>query len=428
MSFPVGVVADDLTGANDAAVQFASVGWRTLIALGQPSGPGAPHAIDVVAVTTDSRAATASGARADTDRAVRGMAAAGAERLYLKVDSTMRGSIAAQIQGAVEAWSQHLPGAFALLCPSYPALGRTVAQGKVRMNGAPLETRAPGQDPVTPVRTSVLTELVPGAVHVESAGLTVDELARRICAAAGERAVVAVDAVTDEDLDLVAEAVTLIGTHVVPTGSAGLASAIARRWRRGQDSLPTAKQVNTTRRSPTLVLVTSMNETTRTQQQHLTREFGGRLEAIEPALHDLLDDTGFPAWRQQSPNLHDYDVVLVNAPEERSSEVSGSADLIVRRLAELVAELHARHEFSAVVVTGGDGARALVNQWGCTGIAVHSSVSEGMPRGFLVGGEVDGLPIVTKAGGFGPPEALVLAVLAVRSSQARDDVTQQRTR
>jgi hypothetical protein len=44
-----------------------------------------------------------------------------------------------------------------------------------------------------------------------------------------------------------------------------------------------------------------------------------------------------------------------------------------------------------------------------------------MPHGVLVGGEVDGLPIVTKAGGFGDPDSLVLAV---RHSQAPDGATE----
>lgn len=356
------------------------------------------------------------------------MAAVGAERLYLKLDSTMRGSVAAQISGAVEAWSEQHPGAFVVLCPAYPAMGRTVVAGAARVNGKPLEAGAAGQDPVTPVSTSVLNELVPGAVHVDSAGLTADELAREIRGAAKDASVVTVDAVYDDDLDRLAEAVTMLGAAAVPAGSAGLASTLALRWR-DDETLPhaTAEPGAYERQSLTLMLVTSLNETARTQQQRLTQEFQGRIEVIKPELEDLLDDERYAGWRddQSQRPLAGRDVVLVSAPSEKSGSAPGVADLVAQRLADLVADLHARHDFSAVVVTGGDGARALVNRWGCTGIAMHSALSEGMPQGALVGGEVDGLPIVTKAGGFGERDALILAV---RGTQTEDRAISPRVR
>jgi hypothetical protein len=52
----------------------------------------------------------------------------------------------------------------------------------------------------------------------------------------------------------------------------------------------------------------------------------------------------------------------------------------------------------------------ILDEWGASGIAVLDAVAEGIPTGRLVGGVLDGLPIVTKAGGFGAPDALVAAV------------------
>lgn len=413
MTSRIGVVADDLTGANDTAVQFARVGWPTLVALTRPLTHGAAESTGVVAVTTDSRASTPDIARQRTAEAVREMAAVGTGQLYLKLDSTMRGSAAAQVSGAVEAWSEQHPDAFVLLCPAYPAMGRIVVGGEVRIHDEPLEKGAPGRDLVTPVTTSVLSELVPGAVHVESSGLTVDELVCGISSAAKHAWVVTVDAVTNDDLGLLAEAVAMLGAAAVPAGSAGLASTLALRWRDDRHVLKgTTEATRPPRPRPILVLVTSLNTTARNQEERLVQEFGEQVEVFEPSLQDLLDDKRFERWGHERSQLSlaDHDVVLVSAPEEKSSGASGAADLIAQRLADLVANLHTRHDFSAVVVTGGDGARALVTRWGCTGIAVHSALSEGMPQGVLVGGEVGGLPIVTKAGGFGDRHALVLAV------------------
>jgi uncharacterized protein YgbK (DUF1537 family) len=269
------------------------------------------------------------------------------------------------------------------------------------------------------VDTSVLGELVPGSVHVTSAGTTRDELVRSIRRRASESTVLTVDATTQDDLRVIAEAVARLGPLAIPAGSAGLAHSLALRWR-DEGDLPEIPTQPTTgaARVPTLVLVTSLNRTARNQLRCLTQEFGTRLESIEPELGDLLDEDRFAAWRrdQGRRDVHGHEVVLLTAPEERSSAVS-AADLVAHRLADVAADLHGSYDFSAVVVTGGDGARALVKRWRCTGIAVHDALREGMPHGVLVGGEVDGLPIVTKAGGFGDPDSLVLAV---RHAQAPD--------
>ena len=429
MTSRVGVVADDLTGATDTAVQFATVGWPTLVALGQPAATrvatgDTDHG--VVAVTTDARAASSPVAQERTAAAVRALAAGGVEQLYVKIDSTMRGSVADQLAGALAAWSEKHPGSFVVLCPAYPAMGRTVTGGAVRVNGDPLEAGPTGQDPVTPVRTSVLSDLVPGAVRVDSAGLTAAELAQRLRNAAHQASVLTVDAGTEADLGTIAEAVALVGPQAVPAGSAGLAAALARRWNPSQPAarapLAQAQEVGS---SPTLVLVTSLNRTARTQQQRLTELLADRLTAIEPNLGEVMDDERHADWREQQlqRSYDGYDVVLVSAPTQQSGSPGDAAGRVAAQLADFAADLHTKLDFAAVVVTGGDGARALVDRWQCTGIAIHDAVLEGIPQGVLVGGQVDGLPIITKAGGFGDHDALVAAVQRAHADLAPSNRT-----
>jgi uncharacterized protein YgbK (DUF1537 family) len=45
---------------------------------------------------------------------------------------------------------------------------------------------------------------------------------------------------------------------------------------------------------------------------------------------------------------------------------------------------------------------------------LYGEVDAGMPWGRLIGGPADGLPVVTKAGGFGGDDALVQAVSFLR--------------
>ena len=153
----IGLVADDLTGASDSAVQFARQGWTTLLVLSVGSGFSRtgfqPDQRDsVLAVTTDSRALDNATAEKLTADALSRLIAAGVDRIYLKIDSTMRGSVPGQIAGALAVWRTKYPAASAVVCPAYPRMGRTVVANQLLVNGQPVEQSSIGRDPVTPVR------------------------------------------------------------------------------------------------------------------------------------------------------------------------------------------------------------------------------------------------------------------------------------
>ena len=83
--------------------------------------------------------------------AVRGLVAQGCDRLYVKIDSTMRGSVAGQLRGALDAWGASCPGAVVVLCPAFPDEGRTVVGGAVLVDGIPVDRSPAAVDPITPV-------------------------------------------------------------------------------------------------------------------------------------------------------------------------------------------------------------------------------------------------------------------------------------
>src|SRR6188472_4437131 len=111
----VGILADDLTGAADTALQFVRAGWRTDLQL----RPGKSDA-QVVAVTADSRNLSAPDAAKAVVAAVGQLRQAGVTHLYKKIDSTLRGQIRAEVLAALNAWAGD---AIAVVCPAYPAMG-----------------------------------------------------------------------------------------------------------------------------------------------------------------------------------------------------------------------------------------------------------------------------------------------------------------
>ena len=195
----LGLVADDLTGAGDASVQFAQRGWNTFLTLarlkpgtidfvsthGPSVVPGSGQG--VIAVTTDCRALAGDTAENLTAEAVSALIELGADRLFLKIDSTMRGSVPGQIAGALAAWRTKHPDARAVVCPAYPRMGRTVESNQLLVRGEPVNRTAIAHDPVTPVLTSDMTELLPASGHLTVVDAATDGPAAEIDVAIASR-------------------------------------------------------------------------------------------------------------------------------------------------------------------------------------------------------------------------------------------------
>ncbi|MCU6617816.1 four-carbon acid sugar kinase family protein [Achromobacter sp. 77] len=395
----IAIVADDLTGSGDTAVQFVRAGWCTHLSIGGAeealAGP-AHDDVEVLAVTTNSRALSAADAADVIGRNVRQLREAGVSRLYKKVDSTLRGAFKAEIDAARDAWRDD---AIAVVCPAFPATGRTVEQGILYVNGKPVTETSAATDPVTPVTESHIPTLL-GSAHVTPlADDTPETLAARIAQAG---ATVVVDAATDDDLERLARAVGLLGERALPVGAGGLAVPLARVWA-GADQT-----------APVVVVVTSQHSAARGQAAALQ---AAGADTWRPSLEQLADDAQWQAWSQPLLQAHaqaplEAGTILLLAPEGQRAGLD--SDKVADRLGSLAAQLIAASRAAGVVATGGDGARSVLLALQANGIALVDEVMGGVPLGTLTGGTAAGLPVVTKAGGFGTEDVLVRAVRAIR--------------
>lgn len=349
------LIADDLTGAGDASVQFAKRGADVFLSLHSSVGSGFSRT--VTAVTTDSRALTNDAAEQLTFDALTALMNAGADCVFLKIDSTMRGSVPGQVAGALAAWRTRHADARAIVCPAYPAMGRTVRSNLLLVNGEPVERTAFGRDPVSPVTTSDMSVLLPGSPHITVA-----------------------DASTDSDLMAIAASISAAGPSAIAVGSGGLAGALAATWCELQPVTGLTATDIIPRRPNTRILLqlSSLNPVSRAQV--------ARLKAAFP------------------------DVVVLLPPSERRDPVAVAESLAREFMVQIE-----REEWDILGLIGGDGARETLAQLGASGIRIVDSLVEGIPLGVVVGGEADGTPVFTKAGGFGSEDALVRCVERMKS-------------
>ncbi|HEX5415990.1 MAG TPA: four-carbon acid sugar kinase family protein [Chloroflexota bacterium] len=415
----LGVLADDLTGATDTGLQFAKCGHRTCVCLAWPATP----ACDVLVFDTDSRHLDAPQARQRSGEAARALQAAGVRRFYKKIDSTARGNLGAEIEGALEATGL----AQALICPAFPKLARTVRDGQVFVRGVPLPRTEFAHDPTWPATTASLEAILRRQSDAPIARVDLAEVRRGPATVRarlaehwerGTRLVVA-DAEVDLDLRCLVEAARQSGQGVLTAGSAGLAE-----WLVGLLSHRTHPARNSAvGKGATLIVSGTVNRTGVGQLARLIEQGAAHTTlAIDAVLDDAPAATDAAAGqvvdqlrlggcvvlsladpRRPAPDVGQFAAEHRLSPSELNTR-------LVNALAAVTEQAIGAVLPAALIVTGGDTARAVTNALGSNALEVEREAAPGVPICVLQGGRWDGLVVVTKAGGFGEPDTLVRVV------------------
>ena len=382
----IAIVADDLTGAADASAQFVRAGYRTAVVFYGEAAP--PADVDAVSFDTDSRNMAAGFAAkrvVDVAREVRG-----ARVVYKKLDSTLRGNVAAELSAAFRASGRER----AIVAPAFPEAGRTTVRGTQLVRGVPVNETEMRDDPQTPVREAHVPTLLADAFS--SVGtLGAEDLVdpERVSLVLDENECVIADAERDSDLEALVRAVP-DPARVLWAGSAGLAYAIGSVYT-GSRAGDVGERRAPAR--PVLVVVGSLSGVAREQVRRLVEEYGD--VAVEAG--------GDDAVAAARGALSGATCAVLRSPGEQNA----SGEAVVETLAGVVGHLSEERLFGGLIMTGGATAVAVARRLGATGIELQGEVEAGVPVGALIGPTP--YPVVTKAGGFGKPDTLVGAVQAL---------------
>ena len=394
-----GILADDLTGALDTGVQFRQKGFATFVPL--KFSHSFQHS-PVLVLNSDSRNLSGEMAYERIRRIckwVRGRV------LYKKVDSTLRGNVGWEIQATLDGLGYRK----AMLVPSYPAQGRTVEKGILRVNGIPLHRTSFIKELKNPVTSSSIPDLLKKEIgkdisHIDRKELTQipTSLARRILQA--EERIVLIDANTSNDLRWIARAWILLKDEVLACGSAGLAKEIPVRY------LPFAKKRLKFENvgEPFLIVSGSRNQKTLGQLNRVMNRF--RFPLVEP---DLIRFTHANDCRQE---IHRLSNRLFQLLEQYPGAILSTSfqkllpdqrDSVSTNLGKVVAKVLSRQSLSGLILTGGDMALKACHLLRSSAMRIEGEILPGIPLSSLTDGPFKGLRIVTKSGGFGDQETLI---------------------
>ena len=143
----IGIIADDLTGANDSALQFFMKGAVTRILLDTNDEPSGTDDTQVWALPTESRNIDADLASEKVKNAIETMQWLGVEYFYKKIDSTLRGHIAKEPLTFID----ELEYDAAMILPAFPLEGRTTVGGYHLLRGVPIQKTEFALDPHYPI-------------------------------------------------------------------------------------------------------------------------------------------------------------------------------------------------------------------------------------------------------------------------------------
>jgi D-threonate/D-erythronate kinase len=401
------IFADDLSGAIDCGIACVDAGLTTSVSLGLSSNG---LMTDVSSVDADTRSLPASGAAERLRQLVQAHAADPAVLVFKKIDSTLRGHLGPEIGAFLEVRRAVIEDTVAVMAPAFPIYGRTTVDGMHYVHGRPLhETEMWKSQKMT------------GEAYIprmlEASGLTcahlnlamvrnsrtafVDALGK----AAETGDVLVCDAETDNDLLAIAEAATALGNRAVWVGSAGLVHPLLKARGLGVRAKDKAPHFPEPAGSILFVIGSTSDAT---KQQAVTLLSSSDIHGIVVPPEVLLAGSEGPDWSAFTSELSEAveqkeDVILLCGTEP-TVDVADRPKLFVA-LAEMTTVLHAR--VGALVVSGGETARRVLDRWGITALQLHGELERGVRIFTTVIATTLPLTVVIKDGDLGKPPTLL---------------------
>ena len=235
----IGIIADDLTGANDTSLQLFLRGCKTQVAFGEDISIDENLKTEVFAMSTETRNVDAKTAHEKVLNVSENILKKyNFEYIYKKIDSVLRGNIAVEVVTLLDSLEYDA----AVIFPAFPNEGRTTIGGFHLVKGIPLQRTEVSRDPACPIMESNIinllrsqlpeemanyTDLISLDIVMKGAGPILTKLNDLI--SKGKKLIVA-DAVSTTDLEQIAFAVTKSSYKILPVGSAGAAQALGKIW------------------------------------------------------------------------------------------------------------------------------------------------------------------------------------------------------
>ena len=401
----LGCIGDDFTGSSDLGNTLTKAGMRVTQYVGVPDAPAARD-VEAGIVALKSRSIPVAEAVKLSLEALDWLRAQGCTQFLFKYCSTFDSTPEGNIGPVAEALADALDARHVLVCPAFPAAGRSIYQGHLFVADKLLNESGMQNHPLTPMTDPDIRRWlghqikgtvghIPAQVVMQGA----EHIRRRMQSEdrAGHRLLVA-DAITDSDLIALGQAAADLP---LITGGSGIAMGLPGNFRK-MGVLSTHETKWTGQGGRAAILSGSCSNATRGQvvehaKTHPTREvtadqvMSGSVTA-QMLAEWALGQNGLPLIYTSA------DPAIVAEAQTRFGK-----DIIATRIEGLFADLARALVAGGVtrlISAGGETSGAVVEGLDLTALEIGPEIDPGVPM--IRAG--DKLVLALKSGNFGGPD------------------------
>lgn len=406
----LGCIADDFTGASDAASFLVKGGMKTLLFNGVPSEENLEECQAVV-IALKTRTQETKAAVRDTLEAATWLKKQGAEQLYIKYCSTFDSTREGNIGPVMDALLEEYDVPCTILCPALPVNGRTVKDGHLYVNGVPLHESPMKDHPLTPMWDSDIKNLMEAQSRYTCVKVSRREMAEEKNVK-GENAegkkhwYVIPDYTEDEDAKLIVERYADLP---ILSGGSGILTELARYHVSEKED---GTQAETGVSGAALLLAGSCSKATREQIAYYQKS-GKPSMKMDPVRLMNREQKAEEIWGFIEDHKGEDVLIYSSDSPEAVKEIQKKGREKVAELLESTTAALARkaveHGYQRIIVAGGETSGAVTKGLQFSSYIIGESVAPGVP--VMTPRNHKDIRLVLKSGNFGQEDFFEKALL-----------------
>ena len=412
----LGCIGDDFTGSSDLGNTLTKAGMRVTQYVGVPDAPAASD-VEAGIVALKSRSIPVDQAVKLSLEALAWLRAQGCTQFLFKYCSTFDSTPDGNIGPVAEALSDALDARQVLVCPAFPAAGRSIYQGHLFVTDKLLNESGMQNHPLTPMTDPDIRRWlghqikgsvghIPAQVVMQGA----EAIRTRMHAedAAGHRLLVA-DAITDDDLITLGKAAADLP---LIAGGSGIAMGLPANFR-AKGLLSPSASTWTGQVGRAAILSGSCSNATRGQVMEHAKTHPAREVTADQVMSGAVTAQTLADWVLSQEGLPlvytSADPAVVADAQNRFGK-----DIIAAKIEALFADLAralVAGGITRLISAGGETSGAVVEGLGLSALQIGPEIDAGVP---MIRAS-DTLVLALKSGNFGAPDFFARAAALMES-------------
>jgi uncharacterized protein YgbK (DUF1537 family) len=419
----IGVVADDITGANDIGIMFAKSGYLVYVyrydAFRISDIKSLP---DVLILNTDSRLDDAAVAYKKVFYATELLKDMSCTHFFKKTCSVFRGNVGVEFDAMLDALGMD----FGIIVLGFPKNGRITRDGIHCVHGKRLEESEFRNDPVHPMLKSNIIEILQeqtrrsvGLINYKQIAEGADALKKSIDGMRSRYNYLIFDVLNQHDLHVIAEATS---DEVMFGGSSALAEELPVFWGQGCADL-TLAEVPRKQGLGILCVAGSLMPQTARQVRYFCNAGADCFELNTLRLFDdaeRQDEIQRLVLAVSDRIMSGRDAVIYSGNDEdkvaatketginRGLSLTEVSRMVSETVAEIASGVIARSGQNRILIAGGETSAAVCDKLGVNGLIILDEIQPGLPS--CMSTSQQPMLLILKSGSFGSDDFFSNAV------------------